>query len=407
MKKAINQIKNILRSVKDFFRKSKASRYLKKNHHYDNSKIKVAFIVQMPEIWNKQQLVYNRMSTDSRFETTLVIVPQFDFQKLKINDSYGDELSFFVKQCKGSRILAIQDGKAIDLSKYHFNYVFYQRPYDYCLPEQLRSSSVTKFSKVCFIPYGMTGTDNYNTSVIYKDFLINASIIFFDTFETQSVAKAKQKRNVEKGLQRFVYLGYPTLDFDQFPDFKNEYKRVLWMPRWGNDGHFFDYNTLFKDMVKNNLDKHFIFRPHPLLKGYLVREKLMTLEEYDGYIYDVCSQGNAELDKNELIESSLPDVDIIITDYTSLFPLFFMTGKAVVYCPSKDDTFNDTFKKLIPGMYFANNENEYDSIIKSLLAGNDKLAEARRLIAKEFYNEHHDSSLRIIDYIAECYKYAN
>ena len=65
---------------------------LKRNLPRD--KIKVSFIVQMPEIWDKEAPVFEALLRDDRFDACLIVVPHYDYSKDKLC-SYGDELEYF------------------------------------------------------------------------------------------------------------------------------------------------------------------------------------------------------------------------------------------------------------------------------------------------------------------------
>ena len=61
------------------------------------SAIKVGFIVQMPEVWDKIAPVYEKMVKDKRFAAWLIIVPKYDFVQ-KTEGDYGEECEYFLKK---------------------------------------------------------------------------------------------------------------------------------------------------------------------------------------------------------------------------------------------------------------------------------------------------------------------
>lgn len=42
----------------------------------------------------------------------------------------------------------------LDMRALEFDYVFYQRPYEVLLPQELRAQYISQFTKICYIPYG-------------------------------------------------------------------------------------------------------------------------------------------------------------------------------------------------------------------------------------------------------------
>ena len=134
---------------KDRTVKTRYKRLNKRKREYDV--VKVAFLVQMAEIWDKQLPVYAAMQEDERFEPQLIVVPPYDLIKREITYDYKD--NYFLLNYEQS-IPAYSEGKWIDFSDRQFDYVFYQRPYDVNLPKQLQSYQITSFSRCCYIPYG-------------------------------------------------------------------------------------------------------------------------------------------------------------------------------------------------------------------------------------------------------------
>ena len=113
------------------------------NTEYDR-KIRVAYIVQMPEVWDKQKSFFERLTSDGRFNVCVVIVPPFNPDTRKFGDNENN-IRFYKSNCRKCKFLnAIDDsGKAIDIRKYRFDYVFYERPYDPYLPKSLRCRRVS------------------------------------------------------------------------------------------------------------------------------------------------------------------------------------------------------------------------------------------------------------------------
>ena len=95
------------------------------NTEYDR-KIRVAYIVQMPEVWDKQKSFFERLTSDGRFNVCVVIVPPYnpDTRKFGKND---DNIRFYKSNCRKCKFLSAFDenGTAVDIRKYRFDYVFY------------------------------------------------------------------------------------------------------------------------------------------------------------------------------------------------------------------------------------------------------------------------------------------
>ena len=86
-----------LKKVRYFMKRKRADRCISKllRKKSDHNVISVAFIVQMPEIWDKEAPVFEAMLSDARFSARLIVVPSYDIAKRQISE-YGNELEYFV-----------------------------------------------------------------------------------------------------------------------------------------------------------------------------------------------------------------------------------------------------------------------------------------------------------------------
>lgn len=117
-------IKYPYRLIKNCRFKIDASNALKKIAQKEETKrkIKVGFIVQMPEIWDKQLPVYEAMLADEMFDPYLIVLPSFDLA-LNTFKEYGEELEFFRSLYPDEKIiLAYSDEKWINLKELKLNY---------------------------------------------------------------------------------------------------------------------------------------------------------------------------------------------------------------------------------------------------------------------------------------------
>ena len=114
LKSPVSAVKNMVRSCGRSVLRRISDRHIRKlsKKKCTSSKIQVAFLVQMPELWIKIESVYERMNADDRFETCLIIVPAYDFANSHEGETYGDELQYFTR-IAGNRkyIIAYEDAK--------------------------------------------------------------------------------------------------------------------------------------------------------------------------------------------------------------------------------------------------------------------------------------------------------
>ena len=394
----------IRRKKRDYIARGHLRKVGNKKNNADK-KIKVAFFVQLVEIWDKLSCVYDVMKTSNDIEPYIVVVPSFDFANDTLCE-YGAEREYFIEHY-GEVIDAITpSGDVIDIDEYKFDYVFYQRPYDRYLPSELRSKELVKKTKICYIPYGFIGAKVFENNT-HKEFFRNVYIGFMDSYEECKSIKDVYNYSVKKGYLNFVSLGYPVLEKFIKMDSDEKYNNILWTPRWTYDSklggsHFVEYKDHLLELKEKYNDDRVVVRPHPLTFPNMLKEGKMTEKEIEEYKFNIIKYG-VELDANELIEDSIRDTDILITDFSSIMVMYFLTGKPMIYCKS-DLELNEIYNKMLKGVYVANSWDEVEYFVDCIKSGNDYLKEIRQeIIEKEFHNEK-NSAENIVKYIIEDYK---
>lgn len=362
-----------------------------------NGRIKIAFIVQMPEIWDKQRNIYETMRCDSRFDVWLIIVPRYNYETSSLGE-YGYELEFFKNVCDNKKyICAYGDGEWINIRKNDFQYVFYQRPYNEYLPTKLRSNRVKKVSKICYVPYA---TPELRNTVIYpSDFFAN---IYFGFMEDASACQINNRRYPSIKRERFVDAGYPVFERCLRKEYSCDYRKVLWTPRWSYDplvggSHFFEYNNQLTTYEWGNAE--FKIRPHPMMWENFLRTERMTRKEIET-IEATWDELGIKIDDNEDIVDTFKDTDILISDRSSVIPMFFLTGKPVIYCEKKAE-YGGLFNTILPGLYVVNSWDELDDALSMLLNKDDPLQTLRKKIIIENFSKHYSATNNIISCIVE------
>ena len=144
-----------------------------------------------------------------------------------------------------------------------------------------------------------------------------------------------------------------------------------------------------------------ILRPHRNLLPIMVKEKRITDEEVQAY-KDTLKDNDIYLDTHESLKSAFSKSDIIITDISSIIPLYFFTGNPIIYCESEYNLFG--YNKMVePALYKANTWDEVEKYLEMLLSGEDPLKDDRRRIIKEMQNLNNGAAERIVQYIVDDY----
>lgn len=351
-----------------------------------NNKIRVAFLIQVLEIWDKQAPVFEMMRKNPMFDVSVILVPAVDLINWRLHP-YGDEEEFLKERYPGVKIIKVIDnGQVYHIKKYEYDYVFYQRPYDHYLPGPLQSSAVGEKAKICYVPYGYQGANVFMEGNTQEEFFKNVYMSFLESEEIQNVLFEKFRDEVQSGRKKLYNLGYPV--FDTYLHLQNsKEKTIMWTPRWSFDpiiggSHYVDYKDEFVSLKEKYPERDIMIRPHPLMWENAVKEGVMTQEEVAQYKLLLKEKGIA-IDGNKMIEDSIKNAKVLITDFSTIIITYFMTGKPIIYCPYEVEL-NEMYQKLLPGMYVANSWDDVERYIDMIERGEDELYSIRQeIIEKE------------------------
>ena len=98
--------------------------------------IRVGFVAQVPEVWDKQMSLFDLMLKDSRFDPYIIYVNHFNFVKQQSFQEDPGERLFYETLYGSERVLDFFSAPDIDLAG--FDYLFYDRPFNHYLPPVFR-----------------------------------------------------------------------------------------------------------------------------------------------------------------------------------------------------------------------------------------------------------------------------
>ena len=361
-----------MRSVSDS--KKKKEQILNEKKNRKNKKIKVGFIVQMPEVWDKEAPLFDAMLVDDRFYLYLIIVPHYDFTNSKL-ERYGEEKKYFTRKYPDVKTLLLKDENDMVVDD-SFDYIFYQRCWENYLPEQLRCKNVINYAMTCYIPYC------YHCTPMVVSYYKTDFFWYLNKFYCCSEDQYKQVKKI--GDIECQYLGFPVIDSLCYEDTRNKKFNILWTPRWSDDRSLggTSFNTNKYNIL--NLSKKFervllTMRPHPLTFENAIKQKWMTETEVEEY-RELVKESGAVFDDNKLIEDTFNSTDILITDFSSVIMTFFLSGRPIIYCAGKDFAMTETFREIINSLYIATKWEDVQRIVRDLMDGKDPLYEKRQMI---------------------------
>lgn len=389
--------------LKELLRDLRASYYLKKNSKKKRKMVmKVAFIVFEPESWDKEEPVFEELNARENIQVDLLVVPSFN-EGFNVKHGYSKEWEFFSKKYPFAKKVVDNDGEVLDLAKKNYDYIFYQSPYNEHMPKELQSKRLVKYTKICYIPYGFTGSNVFNGGNTNEAFFRNVYFWFGDVPEVRDILVKRFSNNVKEGLQNFLLLGYPAFEKYNIASNPNNKKlRILWTPRWSyhpviGGSHFIEYKDRFVELSKKYKSINFAIRPHPMMFINFIKENRITNKDKEKYIKKL-EKNNIFLSESREINEDCDDSDILITDYSSVIPMFFLTGKPIIYCKSNIEL-NVTFSEMFEGIYIAENWEEVEKYVADIVIGNDYLKSKRISYIYKLKEFHIGASKRIVNTI--------
>lgn len=356
---------------------------------------KVGFIVQLSSIWDKQVDVYEELQKRENVKVYLFVVPEYDFERDKLYTGY--ENNYFLENYKEAIKVFDEKTGMMDIKKYELDYLFYPRPYDHYLPEELRSEQMYKYTKCCYIPYAMPASDNFDDTG--SEFFDNMYCLFMDTDKRTKLIRSRYPISYGLGVRKAFDFGYPVLG--RYLDYSgtNRIKTIAWTPRWSMDpqlggSNFMKYYKDFLELIENKKYKY-IFRPHPLMFDELIKKGIIDEKFKEDFL--------ERLRKNEVlfnvslpIEELLKTTDLLITDTSSIIPQFFAMNRPIVYCEG-GIPLNEDFREMMKYTYIANEWLEVLNYINHLDNGEDIYLEERTKFINTKLLRHKSSAKRIAD----------
>lgn len=377
------------------FMKISKLRYLRPKHNSDQ--IRVGFLVQLPSIWDKQVDVYNELKRRENVEVFLFAVPQYDWNTGETNNNSIDD--YFIKNYPEAINLCSESDILGAFLNFKIDYLFYPRPYDHYLPAELRSYNLFKHVSCCYIPYCLSGSKVFDRMSIYNSFFDNMSIIYMDTKSQYKLMRKRYRFSVFLKKRRIEYLGYPALFKYLSLESDSQEQCITWTPRWSTDSviggsNFVNFAESFLQLIKNDNYKY-IFRPHPLMFDELISKGVIT-QQYKDRFLDELKQHNVLFDVSSPIDLIFKKTAVLITDFSSIIPQFFLTGRPIIYCEG-GIPLEETLKEMVDLNYYASNWDDVTNHLDSILKEKDDKKKERLAYIESNYKNMSDPVVAIVD----------
>ena len=359
--------------------------------------INVIFLVIHDSVW-KYEGIFNLLEKDPKFDVKVVVIPMVQGGEVDMSN-YQQTLKYFTN----SNYSAVSSYDSIsntwlDIKKLtQPDIVFFTNPHKLTFDQYY----IYNFKEVltCYVPYAFIVIHLLH---LHYDMPIHHLLwkYFVETSIHREYAHSYSKRDSENvvvtgfpGLDRIFEQDYtPSIAWKEYPG--EGVKRIIWAPHHtitsqgvGLDySSFMEYSEYFVHLLKQRNDIQIAFKPHPLLKGKLYKDKNWGVEKTNEYY----SQWN-ELPNGQLEEGAYIDLfylsDAMILDSASFIVEYLYFDKPILFTMKDNgvkNRFNTFGQRVFDYLYSASNHDETDRFIEDIVfAGNDYLRKERNRFLEE------------------------
>lgn len=393
-------------------------RLKKKMKSINNKKINVVFVCHNCQIWGVLKTACKECIEDKKFNVKIIIIPGtiIDLDQEHIKKETKKIQDFFIDyKCEIIQGYNYDSEEWLDLRSLEPDYLFFQVPYNSLRPPQYHSNVVSSYTSLCYVPYAYPLLGNTIEEEVYPRSFFQDLYCVFAHSQKGKEWLLKYFNDVEFFDKNSVeVVGSPR--FDHLDRYKNtesnlwKYKgnnrkfRIIWTPYFSiREGlsNFFEYTDLFFKYARSNEDVEIMLRPHPLMWSEFVSTKEMSLEEVEQFKERWTSMHNMSIDESYDYYDKFFSSDVIVSDISSIFGPYFLTGNPLVYC-RKNDSFNEEGKNLAKGFYVTCSWKEVESTLNMLKNGEDPLMEKRKkIIENNFYLPERGAGFKIKEFLKQ------
>lgn len=365
--------------------------------------VRVGFLCQYVPGWTKVAPIYEKMVADSRFDPYLICVPS---EQVMGKDSFAtcpenDTYDYFVAKGYPAINALVGADQWLDLKAMDLAYIFYPRPYNRLLPTAYRAQTVSCYSRICLVMYGMMFAEEDMEIALNRDFMSHVYAYFAETVYAQKQNMENNRLLHALGLQKTLCLGYPVLNGllakkgQESPswNFSQNAFRVLWTPRWTTDPkvggtNFFTFHEKLMTYAREHQDVDFLHRPHPLAFKYFLETEAMSREQVEAYQQQCGEMPNVSLDAQREYEATFWGSSVLVSDISGIMFEYFVTGKPLVFCAGNMElALTPHTRKMLEGCYVVYTAQELFDVLQKLKAGEDPLRDKRRELIGELFGD--------------------
>lgn len=354
-------------------------------------KVRVVFLVSESSKW-KVQSVYERLSQDARFDIIVVVSLYGWHDDLSSAEAMARQTySYFSERGMHVRYAySFEKHAPVSLEEFSPDIVFYDQPWDVfpCHSPNV----VGRFALTFYVDYGVP---NLAISVVHCALPFHRMLFCHYTVSRQWTDLANQICRRFKMAGEMVPTGHPMLDEFSDCDFDKTPRNgcVVFAPHWSFPHHdnpnTMDLSTFLwtglpiLDYARRHPERKWAFKPHPVLRGMLIKSGAMSKEDVEAYykaweaIGECCYSG----DYPSLFKRS----SAMITDSSSFLLEYACTGRPLIRLVNRNQKakFCQLSQPLFNTYYQIRSPEELEPVLdKIVLRGEDPNREARLAAAK-------------------------
>ena len=290
----------------------------------------IAFLPYKRSMWNSMESVYEECRA-SGIDAHCYPIPYIRMKENKEPDYIDTDYDLFGKIAEPIETLTDPDYIAI-----HYQYEDHNKVTN-MLPEYFTKALKDRYHcKIVFLPYGIYGGQmrySLQPGCRHVDYAFlesaDAVSLFISGWQTQGVdftgrvfsfgspkldAMGKLKRKIPEEWEDIIGNSSVTLICNSLGPFLTEPFRHLTM-----------YHQHICEEIREG--RAVIFRPHPLLRTTMKSMMPGMEQDYDAFIAWAHKQEGVIVDESEYLERAFGIADRMISDVSSVIPMWQMTGK--------------------------------------------------------------------------------
>ena len=366
------------------------------------SQINVCFLVSEPSKWNVQQL-YEAFDKSAMFQP-FVVVTKLEYSMDE--QSYKQAVKIFKRYV--SRVYEgydVDTHKSVELDRFGADIVFYQQPWE--LQKNQSVYQVARYALTCYLSYAIEDAETAireNTVQFYS--------LLFKYFVFSMSTEAELKNRFGYCFSNLEAVGHPKLDVyaDYNPD-NYQHNYVIYAPHHtviegvGNSyGTFAWSGRLVLDWAKKHTNIKWVFKPHPKLKGMLIKSHVMTPDEVEEY-YKEWSQVGWKYEEGNYFDI-FKNSRCMITDCGSFLTEYLPTMQPVIHLRNKrSQKHSVTNTEIMEHYYKCYAPTELEALLDSvLLKSEDPMKEERKQIIQHLNLKQHSASQKVVNVILNLVK---